>query len=190
MFSTDSFKYLKSLASKHRENLPRPAAFEDEFILYAETLVKGLNFSTHRKYTLEYALPPRTDQDGMEAMILREGWPDDTLSLRVCMSGSGKFFLEIHASFEQLDYRASHNQTSSRKLFNSLYEKTGFSRYFTIHSEGALGENRHFIRYEMPLRQMRSRNLVEYSIFVLGQAAPFVAAALKMSEESREAVAA
>lgn len=190
MFSTDSFKYLKSLASKYRDTLPRPAALEDEFIMYADTLVKGLNFNSHQKYSLEYALSGTEDQKGMEALILKEGWPGQELHILLRATGAGKFFLEVHTTFEESGYPAMANEPSFRQLANSLFDQPGFSRYFTLHSEGSLSENRHFIRYEMPLRQVRSRNLVEYSIFILEQATPFIESALKVREEIREAVAA
>ena len=190
MFSTDSFKYLKSLASAYRENLPRPAAFEDEFIIYAQSLVQGLNFNTHQKYSLEYALPDLQDHIGMEAMIVRGGWPDSGLNLRVRTTRDGRFYLEIHTSSEQLPYHSPENKSLFRKLVKPLLDKPGLNRYFTLHSEGSLAEQNHFIRYEMPLRQLRSRNLLEYSLFILGQAAPFMEAALKAARESRKAAAA
>lgn len=190
MFSTDSFRYLKSLASKYRENLPRPTTFEDEFIMYAETLVKGLNFNTLRKYFLEYALPQKKNQEAMEALVLRTGWANENLYLRIRTTEKGNFFLELHTSLKQFSWLDQESKQSFRNHMKSLLDEPGFSRYFSMHSENSGDEEHHFIRYEMPLRQMRSRNLVEYSIFIIERAKPFMEAALKMREESREAVAA
>ena len=190
MFSTDSFKYLKSLASKYRDNLPRPTTFDDEFIIYSETLVKGLNYNTHQKYYLEHALPDRENENAMTALILQDGYTSGDPYLLVRTTKDGRFLLEVHASFDHMIYPQKGNETSFPQLVKTLFDNPGFRRYFTIHTDRSLSDHHHFIRYEMPLRQLRSRNLVEYSIFIIGQAAPFMDAALKMQEESREAVAA
>lgn len=190
MFSNESFKYLKSIASASREDLPQPDSFEDEFIMYAEALVKGLNFSTHQKYFLEHALPDREDDNSMTGLILRNGHTHGDPYLQVRTTSDGRFMLEVHASFDQVADRPSVDGFSLAQLVKSLFDQPGFRRYFTIHTDLALGEQHHYIRYEMPLRQLRSRNLLEYSIFVLDKAAPFTEAVTALARDARQAVAA
>lgn len=190
MFSNKSFKYLRSLSSTYLENKTRPAQFENEFIIYSEMLVKGLNFDSSSEFYLEHALPNREDHDAMTGLILHKGQSLDDPYIQVRATSDGNFFLELHASYKDSMYLQFGREASIQQKIKDLYDIPGFSRYYTVHTDTVLSSNHHFCRFEMPLRQLRSRNLVEYSIFVLNQAKPFLTLAQKVKESQRQVAAA
>jgi hypothetical protein len=185
MFSNESYKYLKSLASSQQKSRKRPAQFEDEFIMYAQTLVQGLNYDSSQAYFLEHALPNREDNDSMVGLILQRGESIHQSFIQIKTTSNGKFQLEIHVAAEDFFYQSFEEE----EKYGSTFSKSPvFHRYFSLNQDNAAG-NYQVIRYEMPLRQLRSRNLIEYSIFVLNLAQPFVEQ-LKSLQEERQSIAA
>jgi hypothetical protein len=185
MFSNESFKYLKSLASSQQKNRKRPAQFEDEFIMYTQTLVQGLNYNSNQAYFLEHALPNREDDNSMVGLILQKRESINQSFIQIKTTSNGKFQLEVHVAVEDF----FHQSFGEGEEFGSMFSKSPvFDRYFSLNQDNSAG-NYKVIRYEMPLRQLRSRNLIEYSIFVLNLAQPFIEQIKSVQEEMQSKAA-
>jgi hypothetical protein len=161
--------------------------FYDEFILYTQTLINGLNYQSDRKYFLEHALPNKEDQGGMTGLVLQEGQSLFDSYVQVKSTGKGNFRFEFHISFEDMVFQSNNKVEAFAMKAQNGFDQPAFNRYFTMHSDPS--SKHHFIRFEMPLRQLRSRNLLSYSIFIFNLAQPFIEAANAL-RKSRSQVAA
>lgn len=185
MFSNESFKYLKSLRSSRKDKREKPAQFEDEFIVYAQTLVQGLNFVSDQVYILEKALPGWEGHDSMLGVIKQTGKSSDQSFLKIKTTSKGKFQLEWHIAVDDLNQTFENEENSL--VTTTISQSPIFNRYFSLQQDTI--ENHQIIKFEMPLRQLRSRNLVEYSIFVFNLAQPFIEQ-LKSFSKGKQSIAA
>ena len=187
MFSKKSYQYLKSLRSSNLDNKERPFHYFDEFILYAQTLIDGLNYQSGRKYFLEHALPKKDDQGGITGLILQEGQSLFDSYVEVKSTDQGNFRFEFHISFEDMVFESLKEVEVFAETAHNRFDQPAFNRYFTLHSDPS--SHHHFIRFEMPLRQLRSRNLLSYSIFIFNLANPFIEAAITIRQSRRQVAA-
>lgn len=150
---------MKALSSQYGNERPRPDTIEDELIMYTQAIVNGLNLQERHKFYIENVIP--TTEGGLSALIFQEKF-EDRQYLNVRMSAQGEFLIEIH---------------NSRSVeLESFMESTIAKRYFTFEQSHTLEGEQQTLRFRMPLRQLKSRNLLDYSFFILGHARPFMEA--------------